>query len=144
MKIQLSIVYFFAAVSKVNLLYISGAIIAANMQNGWLFPLPATLARWEIMLPIAVASIATELFLAFAFWSKRHRMPALYAGILLHTMIVLSFPFGDGAALVIFGILMLGLYVPFFDTHAWLGQSLARLRREQTTGQPVARSQTSG
>lgn len=121
-QIQLSIVYFFAAVSKINLLYISGALISANMSRGWLVPLPDALDRWQVIMPVAIISIVIELTLAFALWTHRYRTAGIVTGIVLHTMIFLTFPAESRLSLAVFGLVMFGMYVPF------LGQdSLRRL-----------------
>lgn len=115
LKWQMSIVYCFAAISKVNLLYISGAIMAANMRHGWAVSLPEAWIQVEVMLPLAVVSIFTELFLAFAFWSPRHRPVAVFVGVAMHTIIALTFPIETALALTIFGIIMVAIYVQFLD-----------------------------
>lgn len=110
---QLSIVYFFAAVSKMNLIYVSGAIIGLNMRHGWLVPLPESLVRWELLMPLAIMSIVLELFLAFAFWSRRHRKAATIAGILFHITFVVLFPADVALGLIVFGCVMFAMFIAF-------------------------------
>lgn len=114
LKIQLSIVYAFAALAKLNVLYISGAIMAAQISNGWIIALPDAWQRWEVTMPLAALSILTELFLAIAFWSRRYRNLALGIGVGLHVTIVLSFPASSALALTVFGLTMFALYLPFW------------------------------
>ena len=112
---QMSIVYFFAAISKVNLIYISGVIVAGNLRNGWIVQLPESLIRLEIMLPLAIASICLELFLAIAFWTPRYRPAALVVGTVFHISIVLLFPANVILQLIVFGLTMGSLYLLFLD-----------------------------
>ncbi|MEZ4522722.1 MAG: HTTM domain-containing protein [Thermomicrobiales bacterium] len=112
---QMSIVYFFAAVSKINIIYISGLIVAGNLQHGWLLQLPDPLFRWEAMLPIAVGSICLELFLAVAFWIPRYRPVAFRIGVAFHLAIVLFFPFNAVLQLIVFALTMDSLYLLFLD-----------------------------
>lgn len=128
LKIQLSIVYFFAAVAKLNLLYFSGAVIGVNVSHGWIIPLPDALHRWEVLMPLAVASIAAELFLALAFWSPRHRNVAVCVGVAMHATIALTFPADTALALTAFGLIMFALYLQFLDPAA-LKANLSRSYR---------------
>lgn len=114
-QIQLSIVYFFAAVSKINLLYISGALISVNMSRGWLVSLPDALDRWQVIMPLAIISIVVELSMAFALWTRRYRSAGIVTGVVLHTMIFLTFPVESRLPLAVFGLVMFGMYVPFLD-----------------------------
>lgn len=115
LKWQMSIVYFFAAVSKINITYISGGILAINMREGWAFPLPDAWLRWELMMPLAIVSILTEMFLALAFWSPRYRYSAIFIGIAFHVVIALTFPMRTGFPLAIFGIMMFATYLQFIN-----------------------------
>lgn len=80
MMTQLSVCYFFAAVSKVNVAFLSGGPLS---QWVWV-----ALPRWMFMM-MAVSTIAIELFLAYGFWFRRVRHLAMIAGLLLHGSIVL-------------------------------------------------------
>jgi hypothetical protein len=79
MMTQLSVCYFYAAVSKINGVFIFGGPLVH-----WIWvPLP----RWFFLL-MAVATIAIEIFLAFGFWFRPSRRMALILGFLLHSSIV--------------------------------------------------------
>lgn len=79
MMTQLSVCYLFAAVSKINGVFIFGGPLAH-----WIgLPLP----RWVFFL-IAVATIVLEIFLAFAFWFRPSRRLAVILGLLFHSSIV--------------------------------------------------------
>src|SRR6185369_9344845 len=73
LKLQLSIVYLFAALSKLNSQYLSGFMLAPNFRKSLMFP-PRVLSAF------AAASILVEVFLAFALWSMRLRKPAVING----------------------------------------------------------------
>ena len=81
MMTQLSVCYFFAAANKVNTVFLPGDLFAT-----WL--------RWPLPDPLypllAVATIATEFFLAFALWWRRTRVIAACVGVALHVSIVVG------------------------------------------------------
>jgi hypothetical protein len=97
---QLSACYLFAALSKVNPLYLDGGPFAA-----WLWvPLPAAL------LPVvAVASVLTELFLAVGLWLRTTRYAAAAAGVALHVSIVVGMNH-DNVALFAFACACVPVY----------------------------------
>lgn len=124
-KVQLSIVYFFAAVSKINIIYLAGVTIAPNLRASWLLPVPESWVRWEVMLPIAMASILTEIFLAFAFWSRRWRPHGLAAGFGLHVLILVAYPLHSLLALTVFALVMFAMYVQFVNVERIVRRSPA-------------------
>ncbi len=145
LRVQLSIVYFFAAVSKINLIYLAGVTITPNLRNGWLFPLPESLARVEVGFMLAVFSIATELFLALAFWLPRYRKTAFIVGIGLHLFIVVGYPAGSILPLTIFSLAMFAMYVQFVEPTTWrriVQRHMTRLARPAPQGQPVGQAET--
>ena len=100
MMTQLSICYFFAAFAKINPVYLPGD---AFTQWLWL-DLP------EAMLPvIAVASIATEFFLAFGLWFRSTRYAAAAAGLALHVSIVVLMA-DDNLVLFAFALACVPIY----------------------------------
>ena len=79
MMSQVSVCYFFAAVSKVNVVFLSGAPLSL-----WVWvPLP-----WWLFTLMAVGTVAVELFLAFALWRRSTVRAAAALGMLLHVSIV--------------------------------------------------------
>ncbi|MCB0062275.1 MAG: HTTM domain-containing protein [Caldilineaceae bacterium] len=88
-KVQISVVYFFAAVSKIMPDYLSGQVLVHVLHADFLAT-PLFAAWSPLMLPLlASLSIGVELFIAFALWFPRLRWVALLAGIGLHGMIIL-------------------------------------------------------
>ena len=107
LKLQLSIVYLFAALSKLNSQYLSGFMLAANFRKSLMFP-PRVLSAF------AAASILVEVFLAFALWSMRLRKAAVIIGIALHAGMVFLLAPPVMAQLALFAVECLALYPLFF------------------------------
>lgn len=107
-RTQVSIVYAFAAISKLNLPYISGAVLLLNS------PVPGieSLPHW-IFIAAAVASVAVEAFLAVAFWIRRFRTGALVVGVGFHLTILASVRVVPD--LITFAVLMASAYLAFFS-----------------------------
>ncbi|MGY1913962.1 HTTM domain-containing protein [Blastococcus sp. SYSU DS0973] len=79
MMSQLSVCYFFAAISKMNVVFLSGTPLSL-----WVWvPLP-----WWLFTLMAVGTVAGELFLAFGLWRRSTARAAAALGILLHVSIV--------------------------------------------------------
>lgn len=113
-KAQITTLYFWTAVSKINPQYLSGEVIDANLR-GWV-PIP------EGLLPaISIASIAAEFFLAFALWIPKTRLLGFLVGAGLHVGILafLTSP----APLIPFAMLMATGYALFahdsFERGQW-------------------------
>lgn len=106
MMTQLSVCYLFAGLSKMNPVFPSGYAF-----DIWLWlDLPHALD-----MAIALATIATEVFLALGLWFARTRTLAVVLGLLLHASIV-AFMADDNLTLFAFGLTCTSLY-PLF--HTW-------------------------
>jgi len=105
MRLQLSIVYFYTALAKVNPVFLSGTVIAQVAY------FPPFLRRPGAMALLAAGTIAVEFFLAFALWIRVLRPWAFLAGFLLHGLIAALM----GAALWVFSLITFSLYVLFLD-----------------------------
>ncbi|AEG42903.1 HTTM domain-containing protein [Isoptericola variabilis] len=79
MLTQVSVVYLFTAVAKINPVFLSGEPL-----DGWTW-LPGP--PW-VFQAMALATVAVELFLAVALWVPRLRVLAVLAGVALHAGIV--------------------------------------------------------
>lgn len=79
MMTQVSVLYCFTALSKVNPRFLSGEPL-----QGWMW---VELPLW-VFPSIAVATVATELFLAVALWIPRLRVVGAVVGLGLHAGIV--------------------------------------------------------
>lgn len=105
MMTQLSVCYFFAAVTKVNVLFLSGVPLSL-----WVWvPLP-----WWIFTLMAVATVAVELYLAIGLWSPVMRRRAAVVGVLLHTSIVMMMR-DETVPLLAFAVTCLSLYWLFLS-----------------------------
>jgi len=118
LKIQISIVYFYAALLKINPQYLSGATLAGFWPFNQLAAQPG--GWWPALgLPIlAVGSILTELFLAAALWVPRLRWLALAVGVGFHMLIIWTGGARPGVPdipFAIFALVTVAPYALFFD-----------------------------
>ncbi len=113
LQLQLSIMYFFAAVSKVNNVYLSGAILASVYRDQGPLAVPDVFSYPIVSLPLSWLAILLECYLALALWSPRSRPFAFALGFGLHAGILLML---DGAiSFAIFGAAALAVYLLFLD-----------------------------
>jgi hypothetical protein len=115
MKIQLSLVYFFTGVAKLNPLFLSGYIVSSRSM------IPPALNYPTVALVLAGAAVGSELFLAFALWFRPLRPWGFLTGLVLHGLVPVLFGFYAG--LVVFSVATLGLYVLFLDARDVAGLS---------------------
>lgn len=108
MRMQVSIVYVFAAAAKLNAMFLSGAVLRLYIRLPGMDRLPPV-----FFALLAAASVATELFLALAFWSPRLRKLAFAVGVAFHLSILLSMR--TLPDLVTFTLLMSSAYLAFFS-----------------------------
>jgi predicted DCC family thiol-disulfide oxidoreductase YuxK len=110
---QISIVYAFAALAKLNPDFLSGSVVASYLRRDGLLAVPAAWRSLEPMLVMSLFAICSEAFLAFALWIPRWRPAALVVGLGLHLFIAgWLVPTGP---LFVFSLLMLPLYLLFLD-----------------------------
>lgn len=105
MMTQLSICYFFAAVSKISLVFLSGAPLSL-----WVW---AALPWWAFML-LAIVTVVVELYLAFGLWARSTRVKAVILGVALHLGIV-TLMRDETVPLIAFAVTCLGLYWLFLS-----------------------------
>ena len=127
LMMQVSVLYFFAAASKVNEVFLSGAVLEDTV---WL-PLPAAMFTL-----LSVGAVLTEFALAFGLWLTRWWWVAAAAGVGLHASIVLTMR--APAPLFAFALLALAVY-PMFRQRA----RLAAARRRDMSGAVDAAPATS-
>jgi hypothetical protein len=108
--IQLAILYFWAAVSKMSDAWIDGRTLAGQMQGSVRSLIDATVgmkgAAWLVLV--------TELVLAATVWSKRTWPIAAPLGIALHVGILAT-----NLDIGLFAYLMLGLYILIVPDRVW-------------------------
>jgi uncharacterized membrane protein YphA (DoxX/SURF4 family) len=118
LKIQISIVYFYAALLKINSQYLSGVMLATFWPLNQLAALPGGWSSLPILPFMAVVSILTEFFLAAALWVPRLRWLALLVGIGFHMLIVWTGGAQPGIPdipFAIFALVTVSPYALFFD-----------------------------
>ena len=108
---QLSIVYGFAALAKLNASWLSGHALSAFLAQA-ILPVPDV----GVLFPIvAVMVVLVEIGLAAAPWSARLRKPAFAVAVIVHMgMLSVAHSLVDGLQIGLLGILMLVLFLPFF------------------------------
>lgn len=105
MMAQLSVCYFFAAISKINVLFLSGAPLSLWV---WL-PLP-----WWMFTLMAIGTVVIELYIAFGLWRPTMRRRAALLGVLLHVGIV-TFMRDETVPLIAFTLTCLPIYWLFLS-----------------------------
>ncbi|MFL4473851.1 HTTM domain-containing protein [Paeniglutamicibacter sp. MACA_103] len=103
-KAQITTVYAWTAISKVNEQYLSGEVIGHHLRD-WV-PVSA-----QLLPLLALGSVAAELFLCVALWIPVLRPVAFLVGAGLHLGIVLML--NTAWPLVAFALIMLAGYVLF-------------------------------
>lgn len=116
-RLQLSLVYGLGAAAKLNASYLGGAILGAPVGHAgaWLGVAPGDTA----VRAAAGASIALELFLAAALWSRRLWPLCAAVGVVFHVGILLTM--GPNLGLAVFAVETLALYVLFPGARRFLG-----------------------
>lgn len=114
LKIQVSLVYGFAALAKLTSpMFLSGDVLSHTLRNqGWL----SVPAAWRTPLWMGMLSgtaVVLELFIAVGLWHRRLRWPAALGGMLLHGFILTALN-SSRLALGIFAWEILALYPLFF------------------------------
>lgn len=110
--IQISLVYGFSALTKLNDSFLSGEVLAGVLSGG-LVPFPEALRIPVFLAPMAGVVVIVEVFLALFLWARRFRPAAFVLGLGLHLGITLLM--ADTLELLVFSLEMLALY-PLFLT----------------------------
>ncbi len=106
-QVQLSIVYFYTAVAKLNEPFLTGQLLRDRLA------LPAFMHDPTVLTWFAGGTVALEFFLVFALWSRRLRPLGFASGIALHVLVPILM--GPYAGLLVFSLLTLSVYVLFVD-----------------------------
>ena len=112
-KVQITSLYAFAALSKLNPSYLSGSVMASYLRTDGPLAVPEAWRSFEPMLVLSVVALLSELFLAVALWLPRWRRNAFVVGLGLHAFILLTFQ--PPLALLVFGLASMAPYVLFLD-----------------------------
>jgi predicted DCC family thiol-disulfide oxidoreductase YuxK len=112
-QFQISVVYGFAALAKINPAYLSGSPVATSLRRVGPLAVPDAWRSLEPMMLLAVMAICAEGFLAVALWSSRWRPTAFVIALALHGGLALWFE--PTYLLIVFGSLMLPTLILFLD-----------------------------
>lgn len=113
LRVQISIVYGFAALAKLNAVYLSGTVVAVYLRRDGPLAIPAEWRTFEPMAVLSLLAIMAEAFLAVALWLPRWRRAAFVVGLGLHLTIAIWFD--PPVELFIFGLIILPTYLLFLD-----------------------------
>lgn len=116
LRAQVSIVYAFAALSKVHEAFLSGHVLHVHLSRGPFAPLlPSWLvSNFLLLVSVAVVVIGAQMTLVWALWSPRWQNAAFTIGFLLHApMVLLANSWHQALRLFIFSLLMWALYLLF-------------------------------
>ena len=112
LKVQISIVYLFAGLSKLNSSFLAGEPLLQELRREPLRGLDQAAAR-PLVVALALGVVLLEIFLALALWSRRLRGTAFVLGLALHVGILVWL--GPDLELLLFGVCSLSLYVLFLE-----------------------------
>lgn len=112
-RTQLTSVYLFAGLSKLNPDFLAGRILAHYLEES-LLPGRVVWDHPRSLTTMAVAIVAVELFLAAGLWIPRVRRLTVGVGLLFHVSILVAL--GPSTGLVIFAVESVALYPLFLTT----------------------------
>jgi hypothetical protein len=104
---QLVIVYAFAAASKINPVFLSGLVIAANLR-----PVFQGIRSFPMMMSLAVATVAAEGFVAWSLLRPKWRTAGAAIGVVLHIGFVVMIT--ETVAMIVFAMICLSMYPLFW------------------------------
>lgn len=117
--VQVSVVYGFSSLTKINERFLAGETLAGVLTNG-IIAFPESLRTPRILTLLAGVVVVVELFVALMIWRSRFRPAAYILGLGLHLSITLLME--STAELLVFSLEMLALY-PLF-----LGDEILAIR----------------
>lgn len=112
-KFQISVVYGFAALSKINPAFLSGTTVATSLRRAGPLAVPDAWRSLEPMLVLALMAVFAEAFVAIALWSPRWRPTAFVVALGLHGGLAVWF--SPTYLLIVFAALMLPVLILFLD-----------------------------
>ncbi|GJG86420.1 hypothetical protein tb265_16010 [Gemmatimonadetes bacterium T265] len=115
LRTQVSLVYGWTAVAKLNATFLSGAAVFAALPWAVRTPLLARGLAAPVAMLLAVTTVVLELWIAVSLWRPGARRDACVAGVALHAGMVALLAVGGRVALTGFALLMFAGYVVFFD-----------------------------
>ncbi len=112
-KLQVSVVYGYAALAKLNPDFLSGSVVASYLRRDGFLAVPADWRSLEPMLVLSVLAVCMEAFLAVALWLPRWRHVAFPVALALHVGIAAWL--NPTYTLAVFSAFTLPLLVLFLD-----------------------------
>jgi hypothetical protein len=100
--VQCSIVYLWAAIAKIDSLWLDGTALYIQAKDGWFRGMISAIGFDKV----AVMVLAGELFLAAALWNRKLWLPAFFIGVGLHAGIEFV-----GLEIGLFSYLMIAVYL---------------------------------
>lgn len=113
LRFQVSLVYGFSALAKLNASYLSGSVMASYLRSDGPLAIPQAWRGFDAMLVLSIVALLAEALLAIGLWVPTWRRNAFVVGLGLHLMILLTFD--PPLPFLAFGILTLAMYVQFLD-----------------------------
>lgn len=113
LRFQVSVVYGFSALAKLNASYLSGSVMASYLRSDGPLAIPQAWRSFEAMLVLSIVAVLVEALLAIGLWIPKWRRNAFVVGLGLHLAILVTFD--PPLPFLAFGILTLALYVQFLD-----------------------------
>ena len=112
-RAQISIVYLFAAISKVNAVFLSGTVLNSYLSTDAPLAIPQAWRSFELMASLSILTIILELMLAIGLWLPRWRRTVMVLGLALHlgTIVWMTVPL----QLTIFALVMFSGYLAFLS-----------------------------
>jgi predicted DCC family thiol-disulfide oxidoreductase YuxK len=116
-QLQVSVVYFYSAIGKLNPDFLSGNVIFYRSNEAMLLPNLDAVAYPILFASLSILTIATELFISISLWIPRLRQIAFGLGLTIHlSMISFITPSPkDILRLMIFALLTLSCYLLFLE-----------------------------
>ncbi len=113
LRLQVIVLYLFAGLSKINLVYLSGSVVAVSLRREGPLAVPGDWRSFEVMAAVSALSILVEIGLALGLALPRWRRTAFVVGLGMHVGIALWFD--PTLPLIIFAVMSLGPYALFLD-----------------------------
>lgn len=115
LRSMISIVYIYAAISKMNFDFLSGNELALLGFKSMI--VPDSLRVMPLLMAMAFGAIASELFIGIGLWARRTRPFAVAVGVFLHVNMIayISPVFVAAADLTLFAAVMITGYGLFVD-----------------------------
>jgi len=113
LRLQISAMYLFTAIAKVNLEFLSGSSLFSTLRREGPLAIPEGWRTFDAMAAASVLAVIVELLLAFWLWSPRRRATAIAIGVAMHAAIAVWI--APTLGLVLFALLMFAVYPVFLD-----------------------------